>query len=126
MVNLVYALVVLLFGLVAGFLINVVATRLAADKPMFGRLGCTRSSHPISLLEAFPVLGYLLQRGRCSTCSKKLSLAYPLTEGATALIFILLFALEGLSISFFFHAAYTALLMLVLVMDWKHRDIYLS
>src|SRR5205085_6344878 len=62
----------------------------------------------------------------CSTCSKKLSLAYPLTEGATALIFMLLFALEGLSISFFFHAAYTALLMLVLVMDWKHRDIYLS
>ena len=43
-----------------------------------------------------------------------------------ALLFLLLFALNGLGVNFFFYAAYTALLMLVLVMDWKHRDIYIS
>lgn len=124
---LVNAAIALILGLLSGFLVNVVATRLAADKPMFGRLSCTRSPHPVSFLHALPIVGYVLQRGRCSTCSKKLSLAYPATEGAMALLFVLFFMLEGsLNISFFFHAAYTALLMLVLVMDWKHRDIYVA
>src|SRR5262245_22553059 len=93
---------------------------------MLGRLACTRSPHPISIAQALPLVGYLIQRGRCSTCGKKLSVAYPATEAMTALIFLLLFVLEGLGAAFFFHAAYTAILMLVLVMDWKHRDIYLS
>ncbi len=123
---LINTVIVVLFGLISGFVINLVATRLAADKPLLGRLACTRSPHPISLVQAFPVMGYLGQRGRCSTCSKKLSLAYPATEGAMVLLFLLLYVLEGLGISFLFHAAYTALLMLVLIMDWKHRDIYLS
>jgi leader peptidase (prepilin peptidase)/N-methyltransferase len=120
------AIVAILLGLLAGFVINIVATRLANDKPIFGRLACTRSAHPISRVQALPVVGYLLQRGQCSTCGKKLSIAYPATEGATALLFLLLFVLERLSVPFFFHAAYTTILMLVLVMDWKHRDIYLS
>lgn len=125
-VDLLNAVIAVVLGLVTGFVINLVATRLAADKPMFGRLSCTRSAHPLLAWQALPVLGYVLQRGRCSTCAKKLSLAYPSTEGVTALLFLLLFTLEGLGVGFFFHAAYTALLMLVLVMDWKHRDIYLS
>ena len=124
--NVLNAIIAVVLGLATGFVINIVATRLAADRPIFGRLGCTRSPHPISPLQAFPVIGYLGQRGRCSTCGKPLSSAFPLTEAATTLLFTLLFALEGLGVSFFFHAAYTALLMLVLVMDWKHRDIYIS
>jgi prepilin signal peptidase PulO-like enzyme (type II secretory pathway) len=126
MMNAIYAFVALLLGLGTGFLINIVATRLAADKPLLGRLHCTHAKHPLTVMQAFPVVGYVLQRGKCSTCTKRLSVAYPVTEGITALLFLLLFALEGLGVSFFFHAAYTATLMLVLVMDWKHRDIYIS
>src|SRR5690242_9247663 len=93
---------------------------------MFGPLRCTRSGHSLSVMQALPVVGYVMQGGRCSTCSSKLSSAYPLIEAATAVLFLFLYILEGLSVSFAFHAAYVAILMLVLVMDWKHRDIYLS
>jgi leader peptidase (prepilin peptidase)/N-methyltransferase len=125
-VYLINAATVVLFGLMSGLVVNIVATRLAADKPMLGWLTCTRSPHPLSLWQALPIAGYLLQRGRCSTCSKKLSPTYPLTEGTVALVFLLLFTLEGLGVSFFFHAVYAAMLILVLIMDWKHRDIYVS
>jgi prepilin signal peptidase PulO-like enzyme (type II secretory pathway) len=121
-----YCALAMLVGVLAGFAVNVVATRMAANKPMFGPLGCTRSGHPLSVRQALPVLGYLMQRGRCSTCGQRLSAAYPLTELATGLLFLFLYLLEGLGVSFMFHAAYVAILVLVLVLDWKHRDIYLS
>lgn len=120
------ALIPIFGGLLTGFLINIIATRLAANKPMFGPLHCTRSGHALTLRQAFPVVGFVAQGGRCSTCGRHISSAYPLIEAATALLFLLLYVLEGLSVSFAFHAAYVAILMLVLVMDWKHRDIYLS
>ena len=124
--SIIVPIIIFIAGLVAGFAVNVIATRLAANRPMLGALRCTRAPHSIGASQAFPVLGYVMQRGRCSTCGKELSLAFPLTELATAALFVLLYALEGLGLAYFFHAAYVTILMIVLVVDWKHRDIYLS
>lgn len=121
------AVIALLAGLVVGFVINVVSTRLSADKPLLaGGLGCTRSAHRVALGQALPLVGYILQRGRCSDCGKRLSVSYPLVELAMGVLYAALFLLEGLGLRFVFHAFYVAVLMLVLVIDWKHRDIYLT
>jgi prepilin signal peptidase PulO-like enzyme (type II secretory pathway) len=72
------------------------------------------------------VLGWALQRGRCSTCGKKISAAYPAVEAITAALLAGLFLLEGPGLPFLFHALYVAVLMLILVNDWRYRDIYLS
>jgi prepilin signal peptidase PulO-like enzyme (type II secretory pathway) len=124
--QLIYASVVFLLGLVVGFVVNVVATRLAAHRPLFGPLHCTRAHHPVTWAQALPVAGYLLQGGRCSACGKRISFSYPLVELATAVLFVFDYLLEGFGLPFVFHASYMALLMLVLVIDWKHRDIYLA
>src|ERR671935_1506127 len=87
-------------GLAGGFLVNVVATRLAANHPLLGGLRCTRSGHPLALRQYFPVIGFVAQRGQCSTCGKPLSVAYPLVELATALLVLAFFALEGFGVSF--------------------------
>jgi leader peptidase (prepilin peptidase)/N-methyltransferase len=120
------ALVALLVGLIVGFAINVVSTRLSANRPLLAALGCTRSAHPIRLAQALPVVGYALQGGRCSTCGKGLSVSYPLVELLVGLLFATLVLLEGWGVRLLFHALYVAVLVLVLVIDWKHRDIYLS
>ncbi len=122
----VYSIALLVLGLLSGFVINVVATRLAANRPMIGPLRCIRSPHPITLLQALPVIGYLSQGGRCSTCGKRLNVSYPFVEGAIALLFVGLFLIEGWGLYYLFHALYIVFLMLVLVVDWKHRDIYLT
>jgi leader peptidase (prepilin peptidase)/N-methyltransferase len=122
----VYSVAVFLAGLIAGFFINVVATRLAADRPFLGPLRCTRAAHSITLLQALPVIGYLRQAGRCSTCGKRLSISYPLLEAATGLLFVVEFLVDGWGLAYLFHALYIVFLMLVLIVDWKHRDIYLT
>ncbi len=67
-----------------------------------------------------------MQRGSCSTCGKKLPASYPLTELAMAILLVALYAVDGWGVAFVFHALYVAALMLVLVIDWKHKDIYFS
>src|SRR5260370_22425020 len=91
----VYSVALFVFGLMTGFVISLVASRLAADRPMIGPLRCTRAPHQITLLQALPVIGYLRQGGRCSTCGKSLNASYPLVEGAIALLFVGLFLVEG-------------------------------
>lgn len=122
----VYSVIVFIAGLIAGFIINVGATRLAADRPFFGPMRCTRAPHPITLLQALPLIGYVSQGGRCSTCGKRLSFSYPLVEATTAVLFVGQFLVDGWSLAYVFHALYIVFLMLVLVVDWKHRDIYLT
>ena len=121
-----YAALTFILGLLAGFAVNLVATRLAAQKPMFGPLGCTRSPHRISFMQAMPLVGYVLQGGKCKQCGRKLPAAFPLTEALTAFLVTGLFLVEGFGLPFLFHSAYVVILMLVLVIDWKHRDIYFS
>jgi leader peptidase (prepilin peptidase) / N-methyltransferase len=120
------AFLVFLAGVLAGFVINVVATRLAANRSLLGPLHCTRSPHAISAAQALPVLGYALQRGRCSKCGERISISYPVVELAMGAIWAALFAVEGFGVAFVFHALYAAFLMLVLVNDWKHRDIFVT
>ncbi|AZE53076.1 Leader peptidase (Prepilin peptidase) [Pseudomonas synxantha] len=47
---------------------------------------CTRCEQPIRPWENIPLLSYLLLRGRCAHCREPISLRYPLTELACALI----------------------------------------
>jgi leader peptidase (prepilin peptidase) / N-methyltransferase len=121
-----YSVLVFLAGIIAGFITNIAATRLAANRPFFGPLHCTRSPHPITAAQAFPLVGYLGQGGKCSTCGKPLSISYPLVELSTAALFLALYLIEGFGLPLLFHASYVVFLMLVLVIDWKHRDIYLT
>ena len=88
MTNAAFGFVALLVGLVVGLGINIISTRLAASKPLFGRLQCTRSKHPLALWQYLPVAGYFAQRGRCSTCGKRVSqmLIVPDAEGLRGVV----------------------------------------
>ncbi|WP_186343148.1 prepilin peptidase [Allochromatium palmeri] len=47
---------------------------------------CPSCGHRIRVHENIPILSYLLLRGRCSACGARISLRYPLVEGLTALL----------------------------------------
>jgi leader peptidase (prepilin peptidase)/N-methyltransferase len=47
---------------------------------------CPSCEHTLSWWENLPLLSYLLLRGRCRTCGTGISLRYPLVEGLTALL----------------------------------------
>lgn len=58
-------------------------------KPIYNlahpRSSCPHCGHEISALENIPVLSWLALRGRCKSCSKSISIRYPLVELLCAL-----------------------------------------
>ena len=79
-----------------------------------------------------PLLSFLVLRGRCGHCKASISPQYPLVEAVTGLLFVLVAAKNGLLLPQYIpqhlwvagiEAAIWALLVVVLVYDWKHKII---
>jgi len=59
---------------------------------------CPACGHRIRAHENIPILSYLLLRGRCSACKNRISPRYPLIEGLTALLTLIVVIHFGLTV----------------------------
>ncbi|SVC50208.1 uncharacterized protein METZ01_LOCUS303062, partial [marine metagenome] len=86
-------IIVFIIGLIFGSFLNVLIYRLPLDISLFKPLGstCTHCKHRIKWHENIPILSYLLLKGKCSNCSKPISIVYPFVELTTALVTLLLY-----------------------------------
>lgn len=88
-VGVLYFLLVFLLGLSVGSFLNVLIDRLANGESIWlGRSHCDWCKKPLRWYELIPVLSFIIQRGRCRRCHKKISLQYPLVELAAGTIFV--------------------------------------
>ncbi|MEW6735740.1 MAG: prepilin peptidase [Acidobacteriota bacterium] len=87
-----WALATALFGLAIGSFLNVVICRVPEERSIVTPgSACPKCGHKITPLENIPILSYLMLRGRCRGCGKKISLIYPFIEALTAVGFLLAF-----------------------------------
>lgn len=83
---------IFLVGLFIGSFINLLADRLPLDKPViFARSKCDHCYKTLSVIELIPVLSFVIQKGRCRSCHKKISYQYPLVEILTGLGFVFIY-----------------------------------
>lgn len=76
-------------GLVWGSFLNVVIFRMSHGKSIAeGRSICPKCKHTISWRYNIPVLSFLLLRGKCAYCGRKISIQYPLVEFLTGIFFV--------------------------------------
>lgn len=70
-----------IFGLLIGSFLNVVIYRMPRNiSVVFPSSACPSCEHKIKWYENFPVLSFLLLKGKCSNCKTKISIKYPLVE----------------------------------------------
>lgn len=111
---------VIILGLVVGSFLNVVIFRLDSKKSfIFGRSFCFFCKKQINWYDNIPLISFLILKGQCRNCKEKISWQYPLVELATALIFIWLYLLFGLSFKFFALAVFSCFLLIIFVYDLK-------
>ena len=85
-----------LFGLVIGSFLTAYTWRWPrGESVQAGRSKCPHCKSKISWYDNIPFFSYLILKGRCRSCGKKISIRYPLIEGATALIFYSLYYAVG-------------------------------
>ncbi len=125
-----FYLTVFLFGVSFGSFLNCIIYRLEINSKPKGRSYCPKCKHTLSYKDLVPIFSYILLKGKCRYCHKKISLEYPLVEFTTGVLFVIVFYLSGfleiISYSFFDILTITYLftvlffLILIFIYDLKH------
>ncbi len=109
-------------GLVFGSFATVMAYRIPRrESPVSGRSKCPACGHTITASENIPVVSWLLQRGRCRHCKERISVRYPLTELATAILFVASVLRFGVSLEALVYAAFFWILVVLSSIDLEYK-----
>jgi leader peptidase (prepilin peptidase)/N-methyltransferase len=112
-------IVIVLISLAFGsFANNVISYYINSSEFDLVHSTCFCGKKRLEWFELIPVLSYFLQKGKCTECSEKISIRYPLVEVLTLIIALLVFQFFGLEIksSLIFFILY--LLMMISVIDY--------
>ncbi len=84
---------IFIIGLSLGSFLSVVIIRLSRQEKgiVSGRSHCPDCNHQLAWYDLIPLLSYLLIRGSCRYCHRKISVIYPIIELSTALALVLYF-----------------------------------
>ena len=122
--------VIFIFGLVVGSFLNAIIFRLEkGESALKGRSRCPYCKHSLSWQDLIPVLSFILLKGQCRYCVKKISIQYPLVEIGTALLFLAILNFDFLMFNqfsifqfskFLYLLTITSLLIVIFVYDLRH------
>lgn len=80
---------IFIVGLVVGSFLNVLIDRIPRGENIFtGRSHCEFCHHPLGGGDLIPLVSFMLLRGKCRYCHKKLSLYYMIIEIITGILFV--------------------------------------
>jgi len=115
-------IIVALFGLVFGSFLNVCIVRVPRGESIVSPGShCTGCGHSIRWYDNIPVLSYVLLRGRCRDCRRRISPLYPLVEILTGAAFLLEFWRYGATPEFIKGAAFAMLMIVLIFTDLRER-----
>jgi leader peptidase (prepilin peptidase)/N-methyltransferase len=115
---------IILAGLILGSFFNVVIYRvprgLNLSHPPSTCPGCGARIKPY---DNVPILSYLILRGKCRRCGRRISPVYPAVESLTALGFVLVFLHAGraINLEFVAGALFTSALIVLGFIDAAHQ-----
>lgn len=83
------ALICFVFGLLSGSFLYNYAVRYGKKSVWRGRSACPQCGHSLASRDLAPLFSFLVSRGRCRYCGKRISWQYPAVEIATGALFAL-------------------------------------
>jgi len=114
----------LVFGSVIGSFLNVCIYRIpqniAIARP---RSYCPKCSKPIRALDNIPIISFVILKGRCRNCDKKIRLQSPAVELLTALLTIAVVLKFDFTILTIFYLSLVYILITISFIDLEHMII---
>jgi len=115
-------LIAFVFGAIVGSFLNVCIARIPNGESIVRPPShCPKCKAPISFYDNIPLLSYLILRGRCRSCSERISPRYFLVELLMASLALALFYRFGLGFVFFVSLIFVAALVVISFIDLDVR-----
>ena len=70
-----------------------------------------------------PVFSWLVLGGKCRNCKSKISVQYPIIEGVNGILYVVIFAVNGLVWSSVIYCLMASALLVLSVIDWRTYEI---
>ena len=70
-----------------------------------------------------PVFSWLVLGGKCRNCKSEISVQYPIIEGVNGILYVVIFAVNGLVWSSAIYCLMTSALLVLSVIDWRTYEI---
>jgi leader peptidase (prepilin peptidase)/N-methyltransferase len=115
----------LIFGASVGSFLNVVILRLPEEGAsiVFPGSRCPKCLHDLKWYDNVPVISFILLKKQCRYCGVPISWQYPLVELTMALLSLALLFKFGFTYGLPIYFAFTAALLVVIVIDFYHKII---
>lgn len=123
--NFIIGLFIFFLGTVIGSFLNVCIFRIPNEESIaYPPSHCGSCNHRLKVLDLIPIFSYIFLKGKCRYCNEKVSSQYPMVEGLTGVLFLLIYLKYGYSIELIKFMIFTAILIVIGIIDLKTQDIY--
>lgn len=111
-----------LLGLIIGSFLNVCIYRIPLEKSIVSPgSSCPHCGISIRFLDNIPILSFLLLRGRCRDCGKRISFQYPIVELLSALAFYGCARMWLFAPPTYVNSLFLAIVIILIFTDYNHR-----
>ncbi|MEG1190531.1 MAG: prepilin peptidase [Oscillospiraceae bacterium] len=117
-------ILIFIFGITIGSFLNVCILRLPLGESIVtGPSHCPRCGRRLKWFELIPLFSFLALRGRCSGCKSAISPQYPLIEAVNGVLWVLVFAVLGITPLAALTCALGSALLVIAVIDGRTGEI---
>ena len=112
-------------GLIFGSFLNVLTYRIPLGISLFNPIGseCPHCQHKIKWYENIPVISYVFLKGKCSNCSERISIIYPVVELTTGVVTVLLYNHQWLDLDLILTIVLFYTLIVLSFIDFKFKAV---
>jgi prepilin signal peptidase PulO-like enzyme (type II secretory pathway) len=120
----VQSIFVIILGMVFGSFLLTMADRLQQGDSVMRRSSCDSCSTAIGVIGLIPLLGFLVNGGRCRSCGEAISWVYPLAEILNGAFVYIIFLKTGWQVEFVHAFLIFEALLLIAVLDFRTHLIF--
>lgn len=102
---------------------NVIGIRVLEKRSLLGNSICPKCNHKLRLIDVFPLLGYLINRGKCHFCRAPIHIKYFLIELFGGALLSMSFWFLGFTLEFFYLFMIYSMLIIVSVSYYEYHKI---
>lgn len=122
-----FYITVFIFGIIIGSFLNVCIYRIPKKEDIVKvHSHCMKCNYRLKWYDLIPLFSYIALGGRCRKCKTKLSIQYPLIEGTNGLLYVIVFAVNGVTMDSLLYCFMFSALLTLSVIDFRTYEIPLG